>query len=571
MTKIENTILLLLLLVGSLGTQAQSDRILLDGLFNDWDNKTDHFEDKSDDGRFGYDFQNLVIDNDEDHLFLNFDVGIEINLQDQNEIVLYLDTDNNAQTGYLFDGIGAELVYFFGERGGYFYQNGIQKSIGHRHIGLTTLPTVSSDRFELSLDRTIKINNELVFPNNTIRTILFQDVQNGDKLPDASGGVSFTFSNEPLNELPAYTIARTENSDFRFLSYNVLFDELFQSQSAFRRQIVGINPDIIAFQEIYDHSANQTKDLIEEFLGGNWYAAKQGSDIIMISRYPILESHFIKGNGAFLLDINGKLVLVINSHLPCCDNDSGRQEEVDAIMAFIRNSRNGQTSLDLPENTPIIIAGDMNFVGRNRQIRTIIEGDINNEFTYGSDFAPDWDGTDLKDVLSFSTNTPLAITWSQDDSSYNPGRLDYIFYTDAVIQVKNSFNLNSETLPADSLLQYAILKNDTNNSSDHFPVVADFNFGGISANVDLNEDILDYVDVFPNPFSSYFKIHFRENTQGFHNIQIFDQSGKLYFSENVDTTIIKELSIHTVKWSIGTYILIIEINGEKLLTMLTKL
>jgi exonuclease III len=571
MLKIKNTILLVFLIGFYINSNAQNNRILLDGSFDDWSDKPDHFEDPSGDGRFGFDFENLIMDNDEQFLFLSFDIGIEINLQDQNEVVLYLDTDDDPQTGYVYDGIGAEIIYFFGDRSGYFYKNNTQKSIEHRHLGLSTLPTVSSNRFEICMDRNILINNDLVFPGNTVRAILLHDVQNGDKLPDGPGGVKFKFSDDPLTEMPKYTLAGSNSSDFRFLSYNVLFDELFDKQAQFRRQIAAIDPDIIAFQEIYDHSAEQTKDLVEDFLGGSWYAAKQGSDIIMISKYPILESHYIKGNGGFLIDVNGQQILVINAHLPCCSNDSGRQEEVDAIMAFIRKSKNGETSLNLQENTPIIIAGDMNFVGKNRQIRTFIEGDINNEAVYGADFAPDWDGSDFKDILSFATNTPLALTWYDLESSYNPGRLDYIIYSDAVLQVKNAFNLFSQFLPVDSLQHYGILKDDTKNASDHIPVVADFVFGSTSAVQALQSEVDKMVDVYPNPFSKTVRIRLKKDIKGVIPIQILDQTGKLVLENMIDADLSPEIILQTETMAPGLYYLMFEINGRKYPVQLSKI
>ena len=557
--------LLGLITLFSLALQGQKERILLDGHFADWENRSFDFKDATGDGRFGYDFGQLIIENDENHLFFSFDTGIEINLQENNDLVLILDTDSNDATGYPIDDLGAELIYYFAERAGAYYTGNERINLQHEDIGLVTLPTVSGDRFEIALSRNSMIDGHALFPGQNIRCMLMQDVQNGDKIPDQAGGLEYIFSDGPMKALPGYTLKRSAGSDFRILSYNVLQDRLFESTAPFERQITAMAPDILAFQEIYDHSAAQTKELVASFLGGSWFAAKQGTDIILVSRFPILESHFIAGNGAFLLDVNGKKLLLINAHLPCCDNDSGRQEEVDAIMAFIRNARNGQSSLDLVENTPIVIAGDMNFVGKNRQLKTFFEGDIQNEFVYGPDFAPDWDGTRLQDVLNFATETPLAITWYDTYSSYNPGRLDYIFYTDAVLTVENGFNLFTQSLPTDTLSRYTMLKKDTQNAADHIPVIADFRFGGPSSVESARIHDIGMLMIYPQPFNDILKVIIPQNASLPSRISIFDLDGREVFAESIMDLSPEEIQIHinSANWSPGPYV-IRWIDGERI-------
>ena len=93
--------------------------------------------------------------------------------------------------------------------------------------------------------------------------------------------------------------------------------------------------------------------------------------------------------------------MVIVAHPPCCSNDQGRQDEIDAFMAFLRESKDGG-EFDIAEDTPIVIVGDMNLVGLNQQVKTLLTGDIINEIEYGQDFLPDWDGTALEDVKPFN-------------------------------------------------------------------------------------------------------------------------------------------------------------------------
>ena len=96
-------------------------------------------------------------------------------------------------------------------------------------------------------------------------------------------------------------------------------------------------------------------------------------------------------------------------------------------------------SFQYPEDAPLFIVGDFNFVGTVQNIKTILTGDIVDNDEYGSDFTPDWDGTSLADAAPYVTGFPANYTWSQSRSSYNTGRLDFIIYSDSEVKVFNSF------------------------------------------------------------------------------------------------------------------------------------
>lgn len=551
-------------LLGGIIGSAQTERILLDGYFQDWEQTGTAFSDTKNDGKFGFDYNQLKIFNDDNYLYINFDLGLEINLQETNDVVFCLDADNNPATGYVFDGIGAELIFRFGERKGTFYRNTNTYNVKHSDIGLVTLPSVSSDRFELCIRKNASVSGFQLFSGNSMRMILLQDVPNGDKFPDGTGGITYTWQQNQLEPLPVYSIKRATDTDFRIMTQNVLTDDLFSKTSYFNRLINAIQPDIIAFQEIYDHTAAQTRELIQQFTGGTWYAQKQGTDIILVSRYPILESHFISGNGAFLVQTNEGRILVVNAHLPCCDNDSGRQDEVDAIMAFIRDAKKGNSSLQLDPNTPIIITGDMNFVGKSRQLRTYLEGDIQNEFTYGTDYKPDWDNTSLKDAVLYTTASPLAVTWSSSGSSYFPGRLDYIIYTDAVLNRLNGFALQTANLPQDSLNAYLVLANDSNNASDHFAVVADFKFGPETGTSEPSEMASLNARLIPAAFSEQMKIAISSRLTGKINVSIFQINGQMVFSNDTDVYSGENqlMTLDTHGWPTGMYLVQIRQHHE---------
>ena len=77
----------------------------------------------------------------------------------------------------------------------------------------------------------------------------------------------------------------------------------------------------------------------------------------------------------------------------------------------------------------------------------------------------------MKDLLPGNTHTNFAITWRDEDSLFSPGRLDFIIYTDSLLNIQG-FILDSSVLPQDVLEVYGLQADDTG-ASDHLPLVAD--------------------------------------------------------------------------------------------------
>ena len=510
--------LFLLFILSSISLFAQNNRILLDEDFSDWqDVPIAHSDVFGDHGNSNIDFGDLWISNDDAYLFFRLEVGVEINLQNNNEVTLFLDTDNNSSTGLSVDGIGAEIVYNLGARAGNVYVNGNNTVINHIDISLVTLPTVTSDQFEMAVSRNLNFFGQNIYQGDIVRVLFKNDINNADQIPNGQGGIAYTFDNGPDDSLPAYSIDQSPDSQLRIMSYNVLFDNLFENnlQDPYERIIKSIGADIIGFQEIYDHSSAETASKVESFSplgnGEQWYHSKIQPDIIAVSRFPILESHLIpvnifstEGNGAFLIDLdpttNTKLLLIV-AHTPCCDNDVDRQLEIDAIMAFIRNAKDGTGPIMLSQNDPIVLIGDMNLVGENQQQTTLITGDIVNQSTYGPSFSPDWDDTDLEDAKPLASNLPLAFTWYRESSSFSPGRLDYILYTGSVLDLKNTFSLFTPGLSSGELLEHGLSLNDAILASDHLPLVGDFELAITLAAPEIETEPSALLNIFPNPFA----------------------------------------------------------------------
>jgi len=288
-------------------------------------------------------------------------------------------------------------------------------------------------------------------------------------------------------------LAPADEAALRVVSYNVEHDGLFEAETrpAFARILQAVRPRLIGFQEIYEHDAAQTRRAVEAVLpsdeGQSWHSAKAGLDLVAVSRFPIRSTHEIHGyeeytSAGFVIDARAVLgtdLLFILMHPPCCSGgqppaDWQRQRVVDNVLAFLRDAMSEGGTVDLRPQTPVIIAGDMNFVGDDRLPYSLRTGTIVDTARFGRAFAPDWDGSKLVDLAPRLTGWPMDFTWYDPESSFSPGRLDYIFYTGSVLQPVRRYVLFTPPLSDAHLRAHGLRADDAVRASDHFPLVADF-------------------------------------------------------------------------------------------------
>lgn len=477
------------------GYASHPARIYVDEEGDDWENISVRHTDPEDDGD-GVDLERVWMAHDEDFLFLRLELGEAINLQEESELTLYFDADNNPGTGRQTLGLGAELAWTFGERSGQVFRDGSSREVSHADLGFASLPTVRSETFEVAFDRSVAPGDSRLFEGDTLRVGLSND---GDRLPDDDGGLGYILTDAETT-LDAPTLDGPDASAVRLLSYNstnnfdlgrsAIFIE--DRQPSFRRIFDATGPDVIAFQEVYDQTEAQVETTAEGELGlsEGWEWAKQNPDLVLGSRYPILDTYAIPGyenfnSGAFLLDAQealGSNLLVINMHPPCCNygpeegepsRNAQRQRVVDGVIAFIRDTKQGEGPFDVAPNTPIVVLGDMNFVGAARQPQTLRTGEIVNTDRFGPPTAPDWDNSALLDTKPRQVASPMHTTWIDAESSFPPGRLDYAFVTDSVLEVVHEFVLYTPALPEDVRASHGLRADDTVTASDHLPVVID--------------------------------------------------------------------------------------------------
>lgn len=553
-------LILAILLLSSIGSNGQTKQI--DEQYDDWNASDLALTDASGDGN-GIDFTKWYMSDDTENIYLYIDMGQEIELQEKEGLRLYIDIDNNSSTGITSSlHRGADVMYDFGDRRGYYYDGNNFNDIFHNDFNLVSLPTVSSSEFEISFSKTIDYFNGSLTLGSVINLSFYDsESSQGDRIPD-SGWLTYTMSNSP-SEHVAYALDKSAEADLRIVSYNVKFDGIFDPSKApaFERILAASNPDIICFQEIYDHSANDVLQLMNDFVpDGNatWYTDRIGPDIIVASRYPIINSVQSDGNGIFEVDVDGTIIIIVNAHLPCCNNDTERQEEVDRLMAFIRNAQALSTLIPIEMNTPIFIMGDMNFVGLQQQRHTLQTGDIVRNSLFGPDFVPDWDGTSFDMATPFMTGSSSAVTWYNGSGSFSAGRLDYFLYTGSVAEVVNTYALNTSSLTESERLTNNLLSTDTERASDHFPLIADVKIDAISRTTETNNF---RTAPYPNPTNDHIIVPLSDPTS---KISVCAVDGK-QLENDISTNGIEgqEMKIHVGNLPPGIYILrVIDSDGN---------
>jgi endonuclease/exonuclease/phosphatase family metal-dependent hydrolase len=316
-------------------------------------------------------------------------------------------------------------------------------------------------------------------------------------------------------------IDRHQSTDLRLMSYNVLWDTIFPTisptQSAkFARVIQALDPDILNLQEIdspFDLTTSFTAIDVRNLMntiqpldgGASWHAYK-GSTNVIVSKYPLSMTRndtspsTLRGMAMALVDLPDAVYpadfYVMNNHFKCCGNPGGpedgqRQRHADALVGWMHDARNPSGSINLPANTPMAVVGDLNIVGSLDPLTNLKTGNIFDEPTFGADSPPDWDGTALADAHPRHNFTGPDYTWRDDGGSFAPGRLDYVLYTDSVVDIANHFLLNTTAMSSAERAATGLQANDVLKYSagwyDHFPVVVDFRFA-VRAPGDFNFD-----------------------------------------------------------------------------------
>lgn len=478
-------------------------RVIVEGLFDEWSEVPVAFVDPTgDNGGSVADIRSVWLANDEEYVYVRFQVGTLTNLQTiTGPLRIYFDVDRSAATGWPVGNIGSDFALLFPERYGVEQTSTTFNAavLRHRVLSLVSGPTVAGTEFELRLrrDAVFPIRGTPIFAGPDF-DIVFEGQDTGETTqewaPDGPLGHTYTLATGSLAPYPPISLEKDHPADVRLMTHNMLWDGLFQRPDPFDRILGALEPDVICFQEV-DHSWQDVRDRLDEILplgeSMHWQVYKASDDVVASRWQSSLWAGDTvpstgRGQAMALVDLPDADyevdLYVISAHYKCCGSmggseDQQRQQHSDANANWFRNLREAGGYVNLPADTPFLICGDLNLVGGPQPLDTLLDGNIVDEATFGPDCPPDWDGSNLADPIPLHNAGPAAYTWREDNSSFAPGRLDFVIYTDSVMSVGKSFVLNTLDMSAEDLAAYGLLAGDTASASDHLPVVVDFRFG----------------------------------------------------------------------------------------------
>ena len=501
------TLLFLLLVTGCRPSPAQE--IAVDGFFADWDSLAVTASDPSGDGgSSGVDFTRLQVQDDVAWLYVAFDTGIEMLLQDGNGIRLAIDTDDNAGTGLALRGIGAELVWDFAQRQG-TVRLASTTQVRHDDIRLVPAPSMTSSRFELAIRRSTEFNGRKLFPSDRIRIVLTD--ANGDALPDSDGGVAYDFQNSGITPGGEYLLRTREASSVRVLTWNTLQNGLADGQrrGAFTRMLRAMQADVLCFQECFDMPADEALEVVRAAIdppaGRSWRALKRDAGNIVVTHLEIEDSWLLQSSyreSAYLLRTpDDRPLLLLNCHFRCCEADDHRRREADGVIRFLRDAKLPGGLVTVPEGTPFVLVGDLNLVGDRGQYETLITGDISNNATMGPDEPPDWDGGPWTELPPRHPRGLFTFTWDDAGSGYAPAKLDFILYTASALEVTQDLVVDPRSISPGQRQRLGISETDATVASDHLPRFADFRWKQTSEASTPAAPAWNIGPLYPNPAS----------------------------------------------------------------------
>jgi len=367
------------------------------------------------------------------HIYIRLESAVV--LQAGSGVSFYLDTDNNAATGYLKLPVGAEYFWDAGARSGVAYNAAgqIERTITHTDLEWISAPVMDSPEFEISMRR----------ENLAAEGCAVLVERNGVALGTASA--SYAGRVVPRSVSPS----RPPHTDFRLMAYNVLNDDLLDDpikKDRFLAEFDVLQPDVICFTEVYNHTAEDVRARVAEALPYMTETSGDGSwDSRIVSRYPIVFAQSLgvlgRSHAARVRSADGSVdQMVITAHFSCCSASGNRRAEMSDISTFINGLRSGELT-GVPPDLPVILAGDLNLVRND-----------------AANFANFQNSSGLRPLRAMHLDRNEEYTWRNDSEAagYSPGRLDYIM-SGAGLVALHAFVYESENPP-----------------SDHLPVVTDF-------------------------------------------------------------------------------------------------
>lgn len=435
-----------LLIAGPALAGAELPRFRPDGLHPEWAGASPLAADPPGDASGAFDVRALYADSRGSTLFVRFDIGATLNIQEGSA----LDGALRLEIGSL-PGAQRLTVDFRARRA---YLNGNFANV----VPWTTLqyipaPTFAADEHEVSLN----LATFGVGPGSTITL----DFSGSDAL---AAPASFTFS-APASEAARRAADRSAGA-LRVASLNTFQSGMLSASqyNRFERLFKATRPDVIALQEEYNSSAAQIRTRLNAFNihgdGAPWNVHKVGDNVVAAREAMSAMPHFATGYAAAIVHHASGPILVLSIHPKCCGS-IGSSEDVQRISqtaGMVRTIDEVRAGLHGPfHGAPVIVIGDWNLVGSRTPL----------------DMLTNPSGPDLRWIMPPNLIGESVATWRGASSNFAPGVLDLVVYDDSVISHRNHFLVDTSLLNASELAALNLQAADSG-ASDHLLMIVDF-------------------------------------------------------------------------------------------------
>jgi exonuclease III len=337
--------------------------------------------------------------------------------------------------------------------------------VNHSDVGFYFLPTHNSPRYEARLDRSTM---PLLQHEGAINIVVEHRAIGGQILRTQSFNTTLPrySQSKPVDQ----TIAQPPKNGVRVMSSNVLYSSPLKDPEPFVRVLDAMNPDVVLYQEWFKTTKDDVRAWIDEHLGKDWslIMSDDGSGVAIATKLKVIESvnkAVVEHRGdrpsrviAAVVEAHGEQQILISLHLKCCggagsDEDAKRIMQASQIHDLVKELRSRYP------DAGVVIGGDYNLVGSRIPLEVMADG-------IGSD------GQDLVPVPTTCLGTQSMLTWTDADSSFTPGRLDWLLIDDHAWTPIRSWSLDTAHL-SDRVLQDSGLKREDSRASDHLPIFVD--------------------------------------------------------------------------------------------------
>jgi len=474
----------------------------LDGLDEEWREIAPAVEDPAGDQQGGeLDLRSLRLRETPDALWGRLELGeTPVNVQSLAEsLELLVDIDGAENTGAIRGAMaGVDLAVRFSPRGPGISREGrgsaieiveptLVAGVERRRFsppfptGIGSAPTTASTWIEFRLPRaTDDAGQGLRF--GRVARLGARTVAADGTLRDELVPASWRFEREAS---AATTVARglSEKAPgtLRVISWNVERGGLFNTPAPFETVLEGVRPDAILFQELDGRATPQAlASWLDERLptADGWKVAVIDGDLrvaVASSRLapsaalasverPLPQgTRTVRAVGA-IHEFAGRRVLLVSVHLKCCGSigsreDRIREAEAQAIREAIRLAI-AEASRDGRPIDGVVMGGDFNLVGGAGALDEAARG-------------LDLDGSPLAVAPLYTPDGVANLTWRDARSEFMPGRLDFLLYSDARLEMADGMVVDPAAfLPAGA---------KADGPSDHLPLVMDLRWKAMAA------------------------------------------------------------------------------------------